>query len=70
MEDFSKQQEEKEREKRERMAAHMNKKHVGKSHENDSTKQNGMDQKLLKTTGFFEKIINLNATDAIAQGSL
>ncbi|XP_050420247.1 dynein axonemal intermediate chain 1-like [Adelges cooleyi] len=65
-EDFARQQEEKEREKREKLAAHASKKSTGKQKKievaEDRTEKN-----MLMAAKFLERIINLNAMDAIAQ---
>lgn len=66
-EDFLKQQEEKEKEKRDKMAAHANKKSTSKKKKNDIP-EDQTEKNMLMTAKFLERIINLNAMDAISQG--
>lgn len=65
--DFAIQLEEREKEKREKMAAHLTKKNISRSSKLHVT-WNQKEHILLKTTSFIDRLINLNVTDAIAQG--
>jgi len=59
--------EEKEKEMREKLAAHMGKK-KNKPRKKIRIEQDEIKYELLKVSKILEKIISLNATDAIAQG--
>lgn len=63
--DFTIKQQEKEKELRGRLAAHKSKKSYKKSEHNVSNRE---ERTLLKVSVMYEKIINLNTTDGIAQG--
>lgn len=65
--DYLRQQEEKEKEKRDKIAVHANKKSVTKKKKNDVT-EDQTEKNMLITAKLLERIINLNAMDAIAQG--
>lgn len=65
--DFAIQLEEREKEKREKMAAHLTKKNIGGNTKLHVT-WNQKEHIMLKTTNFIDRLINLNVTDAIAQG--
>lgn len=65
--DYAIQKEEKEKEMREKLAAHMGKKKT-KPRKKVHIEQDEMKYELLKVSKILEKIISLNATDAIAQG--
>lgn len=65
--DFAIQKEEKEKEMREKLAAHMGKRKT-KTRKKMYIEHDEMKYELLKVAKILEKIISLNATDAIAQG--
>lgn len=65
--DYAIQKEEKEKEMREKLAAHMGKRKT-KPRKKIYIEHDEMKYELLKVAKILEKIISLNATDAIAQG--
>lgn len=66
--DYLKQQEEKEKEKRDKIALHGNKKSICKK-KKTNVNEDLTDRNMLMAAKFLERIINLNAMDAIAQGT-